>query len=106
MTDKHTPTPWKISEQSIAGYGKKEHARLYIEGKKGKYVCNIGNTDSLANAKLIVDSVNKVQQYREALEKILLTAECHTQYGVKDELRLEALRVCMQEAGYILKEES
>ena len=49
--------------------------------------------------------LKQLKRYKDVLERILLTAEFHTQYGVKDELRLEALRVVMTEAGYVLNQE-
>lgn len=41
--------------------------------------------------------MDKLATVKEALEKAVLTAEFHTQYGIKDELRLQALRVVLAE---------
>ena len=40
---------------------------------------------------------NELEQVKEALKKAVLTGEFHIQHGVKDELRLQALRVIMSE---------
>jgi hypothetical protein len=85
MTD-NNKLPWKLEKQPFT---------------------RIRNSDW--DAELIVKAVNnheaaqkRIGELEEALNKILLTTEFHTQHGVKDMLRLESLRMVMTEAEQAL----